>query len=552
MIPTYPWSSSSGASSSDQMVSVPSCEFILYLQQLPLELSSSPLLFTSSAASADMMQAIENELRFPNGAPISQSPRMTMSAIIYSPDCGFLLQSRGPSNRSLGKRPHLQGWKLESQLRLANHYLNVFALICAAQILVLIRQMKEASTPSTVSRISFYTIAMMGLGDGFACMSLTVGIFVDAAFLTVITSAFLALMCGSFFGMKFLMDIWTVQAPERRDRQRQTVSTTATSNTQDPTNVQMPTSSRTRPRPDTLPPPVTARRAINTGAFPVIITPDQDLDAAEMEDEQINQAQAQTTTGSTRREAGALHTRFYLLLLAIIFLSLHATSWPRMMKSAYYHSLAFIYFSFWTPQIYRNIMRNCRKALTWEFVIGQSILRLIPCIYFYTVADNILSVEPDSRAKYAYMGWVWLQVWALFSQAVLGPRFFVPAHWLPSAYDYHPVLREDDLEDGSKMPLGFSEASGNMQEGTSSTDGHSKDKHKKTFDCAICMQNIEVPIVPSGSSTTNDAAATIGGVLGRRNYMVTPCRHIFHSQCLEEWMRFRLQCPICRDALVPI
>jgi len=28
--------------------------------------------------------------------------------------------------------------------------------------------------------------------------------------------------------------------------------------------------------------------------------------------------------------------------------------------------------------------------------------------------------------------------------------------------------------------------------------------------------------------------------------MVTPCRHVFHSNCLEGWMRFRLQCPNCR------
>lgn len=569
-IPTYPWSPSS-SDLSDLLLSTPSCEYIVYLQQHPLELAG---LYPNSAFSSQsfvVMNMIEDELRFPNGAPMPQPPRMTMSALIFSPDCAFLLESKGPPQYTVQEGLHLRGWKMESRLRLANRYLTLFALLCGAQVSFLIRQMKESSTPSTVSRISFYSIAMMALGDGFACLALTVDVFVDAAFLTVTTAAFLASMCVSVFGMKFLVDIWTIQSPERRERQRQTA--TATSDTQASANPRAELSGPSVARTDILPLPVTARQSrASEAAQAVILPPDQDLDAAEAEDAQMNQTQTQTTTAdTTRRETGALYTKFYLLLLAVIFLSLQAMSWPTTARSTYYHTIVFVYFSFWTPQIYRNVMRNCRKALTWEFVIGQSLLRLSPFVYVYMVPDNILSVEPDPRTAYALVGWVWLQVWALFSQAALGPRFFVPAGWVPSAYDYHPVLREDDLEDGTKMPLGFSQVAGQPPGPSSSTADDSTDRHKRTFDCAICMQKIDVPILPSGSSPPNDhthttttpattttsttttSTAVVGAAfLARRTYMVTPCRHIFHTHCLEEWMRYRLQCPICRDALVPI
>lgn len=57
------------------------------------------------------------------------------------------------------------------------------------------------------------------------------------------------------------------------------------------------------------------------------------------------------------------------------------------------------------------------------------------------------------------------------------------------------------------------------------------------------MQSVEVPTI----SSENEAGRSGGvGLLGRRGYMVTPCKHVFHSNCLEGWMRFRLQCPICR------
>ena len=73
------------------------------------------------------------------------------------------------------------------------------------------------------------------------------------------------------------------------------------------------------------------------------------------------------------------------------------------------------------------------------------------------------------------------------------------------------------------------------------------------FDCSICAMDIEVPVVPAGADESTMAG--IGGtgmVLQRRLYMVTPCRHIFHANCLEGWMRYRLICPNCREALPPL
>ena len=31
--------------------------------------------------------------------------------------------------------------------------------------------------------------------------------------------------------------------------------------------------------------------------------------------------------------------------------------------------------------------------------------------------------------------------------------------------------------------------------------------------------------------------------------MMTPCHHIFHSNCLEEWLRMKKECPSCRRDL---
>ena len=458
-------------------------------------------------------------------------------------------------------------------MQIARRCILAFAAVISAEVFLSIRQMKDASTPSTKSRVSFYTIAMMALGDGFACMGfMFVSMMIDAAFLPLIATAFLSFLGVSFFGMKFLMDIWTIQAPERQERERNRPrprNGTAAANTESPaaaTTTPAPTGALTAAGADTLPLPVTASRPADTGTTPIIIPSDQDVDTeiTENPDNATTPPAQNTTLNTARREMSALYSKFYFLLLALVFLSLHATTWPVPLRSFYTNTLCLTYLSFWLPQIKRNITRNCRRALRWEFVIGQSILRLTPIMYLYTVPQNVLFFDNDVNMAYVFIAWVWLQVWALASQEILGPRFFVPNGWAPPAYDYHPILRGDgDEESGSTMPSGFNQATASSPTQSNLTSsqprvGNSRaNPNTKVFDCAICTETISVPIIPKAGSnegeTQGSTTATLSTTLfARRSYMITPCNHVFHSGCLEGWMRYRLQCPICRDDLPPL
>ena len=49
------------------------------------------------------------------------------------------------------------------------------------------------------------------------------------------------------------------------------------------------------------------------------------------------------------------------------------------------------------------------------------------------------------------------------------------------------------------------------------------------IDCVICMSGINV--------------------LRSREHMITPCNHIFHGACLEQWMNVKMECPTCRAPL---
>jgi mitofusin len=177
---------------------------------------------------------------------------------------------------------------------------------------------------------------------------------------------------------------------------------------------------------------------------------------------------------------------------------------------------------------------------------------LTPIVYCYTKQNNTLSIDVDWTAAYILVGWVWLQVLILASQQFLGPRLFVKESWCPPAYDYHPMLHddEDDIEAGATVPIGFVASASQAKDKDANTKEKGSSDDRKIFDCAICMNEIDVPVI---TRTNGKERSGMGSSwLERRNYMVTPCRHIFHSECLEGWMRLRLVCPICREGLPPL
>jgi len=51
------------------------------------------------------------------------------------------------------------------------------------------------------------------------------------------------------------------------------------------------------------------------------------------------------------------------------------------------------------------------------------------------------------------------------------------------------------------------------------------------IDCVICYNGIDA----------SDRSA----------YMIAPCNHIFHKDCLAQWMEVKMECPICRNTLPP-
>ncbi|KAF9133910.1 hypothetical protein BGW39_008665 [Mortierella sp. 14UC] len=456
-----------------------SCHYQMYMQ----------LGAISPSVRSSALKDLEREWAAPQGISVIKAPHLNSTLFMYSPNCRL----------TIGIRKSV-GMKREKFYSKAVYYAGMAGTVAFIQVFLLFRQMEYTPTPSSVSKVSYWTIAIQVFIDSYLCMlHLTTGVLVEFLFIPFVAASFSFILVANF-GMRYMLVIWRIQRPERRGRRNRAAAqaaatqAAASTTTADGAGTGATTARPVDTMPDGLPLPATAPRP-----------------APPPEDD------------SPRSDMQALYGRFYwMLIISLITLYKIAISSTRV-QNAMISVCAVFLFSFWIPQIVRNVIRGSKKGLSLWFILGMSVTRLAIPVYFYGCPENLMGHEPTPWI-WGLVVWMALQVGVLLLQDWLGPRFFVPKKYLPPIYDYHPILPAADEESGA---------------GRTSPGGH---RHGHQQDCAICMLPIDTA---SGAARLS----SVVGSLGRLNYMLTPCGHLFHSDCLERWMRIKLECPNCRAFL---
>lgn len=199
------------------------------------------------------------------------------------------------------------------------------------------------------------------------------------------------------------------------------------------------------------------------------------------------------------REFGIRYARFYgSLLMGLFFMQWHF----------FLRCIVFLLSSFWVPQIVRNIRNDLKKPLLPSYIIIMSISRLFLPLYLWGCPANFFNLAPHPWLCGTLVFYILLQGAILLLQMVCGPRFMIPERYLPVKYKYHRAmpLQRIECKDG-----GISESE----------------------PCAICYNEFD-------------------SQMSRNAIMVTPCDHVFHTECLLKWMEQKMQCPTCRFEPLPV
>jgi hypothetical protein len=217
--------------------------------------------------------------------------------------------------------------------------------------------------------------------------------------------------------------------------------------------------------------------------------------------------------GNIRRDLVLIYCSFYVVMFIEIMLFGYFGTYFKI-------ALLFINYSFWWPQILKNLHDNSVPALDSSFILGHSLTKLLIPLYFMACPFNFLLLPLKSSAGFYLVLWVMLQISILIAQLSFGPKCIIygllgkrlgkalDEMMFPKVYDYYRHLqnkKEDDLESGSLILVDVK--------------------------CSICFEEF--------GEDKDELSQT----------MITPCNHLFHESCLRRWMKRRSLCPICRSSL---
>ncbi|KAF8604550.1 hypothetical protein BDV93DRAFT_491761 [Ceratobasidium sp. AG-I] len=457
--------------------SITSCAFQLYGQIKPADFP------------VYLMQELESETEEATGVRTVSRPPLQFNGLILSPDCAVALNFKDATGM---------------QAAVFWHKATLYSFVASACYFIilklLVRQMEMSRTPAAVAKVSRWTFASQAIADAYSFVGhVTVGIVSESrSSLSIIAPGFLAATLFLVFEVRFSMIIHQIQGPEDAVMRAPVAPATPT-----PTPATVPASGLT---PTPLPQTATT-------------TPARGVD------------QSGNVMARTRRLIEVLRSsannmtdpdsKFWIMILFAFLFLVQITVSPRLVL----YAIGALY-SFWVPQILRNVKRGTRKALQKRYVIGTTLCRLFFPLYIFLCPGNVLFAERQPWI-WLVVAWALLQCGVLVGQEYLGPSFFLPKGLVEiELYDWHPPIARPDAE-APNPSLG---------------------------DCAICMDDI-VLAKPDASGAKESASLLSGvgvGVGAKCVYAVAPCHHIFHTKCLEQWLAIKNICPQCRRSLPPL
>ncbi|KDN52815.1 hypothetical protein K437DRAFT_253748 [Tilletiaria anomala UBC 951] len=473
------------------------------------------------------LQELEQEMRNPSGISTIKQPPSELHGLLFSPDC-FLALTFAPA------RGDLDISRAEKSIR----YSICFFLVLIVQSLLTTRQMDRSMTPSAISKISSISWSMQCL--------IEVGIFGfhivfpilenNRSSKSMMACAFLAATLFIALQYQHTLTMWHIQTPAfRRPPAESAAGSTTMANT------------ATTPEGTTEATPIPPfwRRAT------ALLVP------------------------RVRRHSTAL------TWIASI------TAFLVMQQVPGNVSLLLLY-SFWVPQIWRNIKRGARKAVERRYIIGISLCRLfLPAYYLGCPANWLRYTDLNYPLLFVTTFWLCLQASILIGQSFFGTHFFVPRNLRPKdlSWDWHPPLstlaKREDPETGAMTVGDCSVCLSPIESATSHVNEEDGDAEEAAEPELQGLLSGNDKAEESGSSTRRArsglqrrSASTLPGrwfaplailaqplirglprtmqLSARHNVMVTPCHHIFHTSCLEQWLQVKTECPQCRAPLPPV
>jgi hypothetical protein len=200
--------------------------------------------------------------------------------------------------------------------------------------------------------------------------------------------------------------------------------------------------------------------------------------------------------------------------------------------------------------------------------------RAFPSLYFNFYEDNFLLIPINKSIEKNYICILLLSTLILYTQTLFGPSWFLPMLQVDE-YDFY--IDEKDLKI-IKNDIYNLECLICLNPIIQKENNINKDANN-SIDNNNFNETDSLVIEVNDNSVNNDENNNVGHnsflkfckfkyrnkYVGDKSiffnfhefsknifdkpYMMTPCNHIFHSDCLEEWFKMKKECPNCRTEI---
>ncbi|KAE8199409.1 hypothetical protein CF336_g1219 [Tilletia laevis] len=449
---------------SDERVSHNCTDMHLYLRLGPATPAGA------SRVEEERVREYEHEMFFRSGAsPMGllgqrARPLRIEHAVFFSQRCNLVIHASGPENLEGG----LVGLRYIAHRGKVMRAALCLALVAFLQLRLTMGMMRRARTASARIKIDWRTLLLQTIADMYTSILCAIPAVVWRNETNLLLIGVSFLVGCHFVGGEYQFLIFVVHDSQN-----------------DPLDNRPPPVAAPAPAPIAVPASASAPAAASVATTtPTPAGAGAGADAATTTEAVVDPLD-QATAGRRQRSYR------YIIILVFFFLL-------NFQPLIFFSILGPVLYSFWIPQIMRNVRRGSRRPFPRTYVVGMTFCRCLLPLYFWQCPNNIFFWEPTPLV-WILIGYLWLQAIILLLQDELGPGFFLPARFQPEgppSWDWHPplsVLRKhlrqaDDKGDLVTAAAAELEASA----GEAPPNKHHGPQYEiEIGDCAICLSEIE-------------------------------------------------------------
>ena len=204
----------------------------------------------------------------------------------------------------------------------------------------------------------------------------------------------------------------------------------------------------------------------------------------------------------------------------------------------------FLFFATWGFQIIHSARVGIRPPMGIGYIMSVSFGKLFIPIYLKAYSENIFEFRPCYDKTAIVVMTVTIEISILFLQKNYGSKVIVPSFIQKPIYNYYydDYITRDQMMKTQECAICLTNMVNQSFEEQKNDDNNTDNnffisKANQFFNFSDCFVKINYVIF------------IIKRYLRKKPFMITPCNHVFHSECLEKWLELKSECPYCKQQL---